>query len=76
LNAKPLVETVGNIINQKANIYYLAVATVAEINIIGNDDMVVNINNLQSVIDNNEEVFSENDLMVFYNALNNYLSEH
>ena len=69
-----LIETFGNIVNLKANLHNVVICpNISSINLVNNEGYVVGLGNFFQHIDDLDDIFSDNDLMVFYNTLVNYL---
>ena len=70
------VEIIGDITNEKLFVYPLVVCTMMEqINIAGNDNKVIKIDDLEKVLDSYPEVISSDDLVLLYNSVVNSLNE-
>lgn len=70
-----LVETLGNIVETKMDIYHVVICPNADItNLINNSDKVFSLVGFFNYINNFDDFYSDNDLMIFYNSLTNYLN--
>lgn len=73
-NEKPL-EMIGNIINQTNDLSIVAVFTKAtEINVVNSKYPIVRLSGLMDAFKAMDDIYEENDLMVVYNKIFNYLS--
>ena len=71
------LDAVSNILNQKFGLFNMIVLTKAkQINLLGNDNDVVLYSELEKTFSGLPNIFSENDLMVFYNGIDNHLNAH
>ena len=70
-----LVEVFENIIGVMLHIHHVVVCPNADItSIVNNDNDVIGMFNFFDIFDSLEDVFNDNDLMISYNSLNNYLA--
>ena len=71
------LDAVSNVLNQKTGLYNMVVFTKAtSVNIINNDNNVILYSELEKTFSELRDIFSENDLMVFYNLIDNHLNDH
>ena len=69
-----LIETFENALGVMVHVRHIVICPNADItNIINNDNNVIGMFNFFDFVDKLEDVFNDNDLMVYYNSLVNYL---
>ena len=69
-----VLESISDITSERNNVHGLVVFTKGDItNLVNNNNDVCMIDNLKELLNNLPEVISENDLVLYYNAINNYL---
>ena len=71
------VEIIGDITSERLHVYPLVVCTVInEINIAGNSNQVIKIDDIEKALESYPDVISPDDLVLLYNNVSNSLNEN